>query len=369
MTLNGDPYTLEMKDLLSPPKGKYVLVGPNLYRHSVSKRYQGVVKVGGRPKKKSFKTTDPQVAKRLLAEHREKVRKSYGNGDRNIHFEDLAAMWLESIENDLKTSSFKRRETAVRSLEGHFRGVAMRSIGFVHVENWKKKRGSEVAAQTFNIDRETLGLIFQYGIDRNILLDNPVSKVKRRKAVHKKALTFTEEQFGRLLDHLKDSPKAVSTGAADMIEFLGESGVRVGEAREICLRDVNLETKRIRITGGETGTKNHKERFIPVLDDLLPCLTRVLEKRSELGPSARLFEIETPRKALDLACARLEFDHFNVHSLRHYFASNAVQRGVNFKRIADWLGHSDGGILVAKTYGHLRRESEDDDVAKMRSRS
>ena len=40
--------------------------------------------------------------------------------------------------------------------------------------------------------------------------------------------------------------------------------------------------------------------------------------------------------------------------MRHYFCSNAIEAGVNFKVIAGWLGHSDGGVLVAKTYGHLR---------------
>ena len=28
--------------------------------------------------------------------------------------------------------------------------------------------------------------------------------------------------------------------------------------------------------------------------------------------------------------------------------------GIDFKVIAGWLGHKDSGILVAKTYGHLR---------------
>ncbi len=40
--------------------------------------------------------------------------------------------------------------------------------------------------------------------------------------------------------------------------------------------------------------------------------------------------------------------------MRHYFVSNAIEAGVDFKVIAGWVGHKDGGVLVAKTYGHLR---------------
>ncbi len=34
-------------------------------------------------------------------------------------------------------------------------------------------------------------------------------------------------------------------------------------------------------------------------------------------------------------------------------ASQCVMTGLDFMTIAAWLGHSDGGILVGKVYGHL----------------
>ena len=41
------------------------------------------------------------------------------------------------------------------------------------------------------------------------------------------------------------------------------------------------------------------------------------------------------------------------HDFRHFFASQCVMGGLDFMTIAHWLGHSDGGILVGKVYGHL----------------
>jgi site-specific recombinase XerD len=40
--------------------------------------------------------------------------------------------------------------------------------------------------------------------------------------------------------------------------------------------------------------------------------------------------------------------------MRHYFVSKAIDAGADFKAIAAWVGHQNGGLLVAKTYGHLR---------------
>ena len=56
------------------------------------------------------------------------------------------------------------------------------------------------------------------------------------------------------------------------------------------------------------------------------------------------------------ACERLGFQRFGHHTMRHFFCSNAIEAGCDFKVIAGWLGHKDGGVLVAMTYGHLRSE-------------
>ena len=41
------------------------------------------------------------------------------------------------------------------------------------------------------------------------------------------------------------------------------------------------------------------------------------------------------------------------HDCRHAFASMCVMQGVNFGVVASWLGHVDGGTLIAKVYSHL----------------
>src|ERR1017187_7423879 len=59
-------------------------------------------------------------------------------------------------------------------------------------------------------------------------------------------------------------------------------------------------------------------------------------------------------KAMERACKLAGLATFTHHCMRHYLVSNAIEAGVDFKTIAAWVGHKDGGLLVAKTYGHLR---------------
>lgn len=36
------------------------------------------------------------------------------------------------------------------------------------------------------------------------------------------------------------------------------------------------------------------------------------------------------------------------------FITRAIERGVDVKTIAQWQGHRDGGLLILKTYSHVR---------------
>jgi integrase len=330
-------------------------VGECLYRNG-NKVYFALLKVSGKQIKRSLKTDDLAIAKRRLAELREKAQRLHGTENRNIRFEELAENWLESIRGGLKPKSYDRRRVAIVGLTPYFEGKPVKSLGYAEIDEWKRKRGAGISARSHNIELETLKLLLRYACERGILMDNRAESFKRRKQPKAIVKIPSREQFQTLAKTLHASPQALAGGAAAMVEFLAYSGMRVGEAREVRFCDVNFEAGTLLVTGGALGTKNHQERYIPLFPNLRSLINRVQAARKIADRSARLFEIDTPRGALALACKRAGLPRFNVHALRHFFASNAIEQGINFKVISEWLGHSDGGVLVARTYGHLRAE-------------
>ena len=54
------------------------------------------------------------------------------------------------------------------------------------------------------------------------------------------------------------------------------------------------------------------------------------------------------------------------HDLRHYFATKAVQSGVDMPTIAKWLGHADGGVLAMKVYSNVMNEHSINQSAKLK---
>lgn len=57
--------------------------------------------------------------------------------------------------------------------------------------------------------------------------------------------------------------------------------------------------------------------------------------------------------------------YLSDHYLRHYFTSQAVMAGVDRIVLASWLGHEDGGKLIARVYGHLSNEYEQTQAGKL----
>jgi integrase len=332
----------------------------NLYRNKHG-TYFAIIKVSSKQIKRSLRTTDPRLAKRRLAEFRQKTERLRGVQQQSIRFEELSQLWLQSIKPDLKLSSFERRVNAVKQLNPFFKGMPVRAIKTDAVENWRIKRSGNLKPRTYNIELETLKLIFRYAVEeKRLLLDNPAENVKRRKQQKAMAIIPKKDQFSALVKELRESPQAGE--AANLVEFLGYSGCRLGEAIEVKWRDVNFELGTLLITGGEIGTKNHEQRTIPLFQPLRILLEKFLSEQAGKGKldqtalNKKLFNAKKGLQAIQAACRRIGLPRYGHHSMRHFFCSNAIESGVDFKTIAEWLGHRDGGILVANTYGHLRAE-------------
>jgi integrase len=101
---------------------------------------------------------------------------------------------------------------------------------------------------------------------------------------------------------------------------------------------------------------------------MIPALRRLLEKlREEQQPQSgdRICKLSECQGALTRACRLVGCTRLTHHSLRHLFATRCVESGIDIPTVARWLGHSDGGMLALKIYGHLRREHSQNMAAKV----
>jgi len=331
-------------------------VGHCLYRSTASQIYYAILKRAGKQIKRSLKTTDAALAKRRLGDLEDKASCINRNESGKMTFDDLAARWLAAVGAAMKASSLRRQVNVVKSLKAFYGPLIVRGISKAHVEKWAAERKPAAAARTFNYERQTLIRILDYAMRDGLVLDNPARIVKRLRQPKHKVVIPTKEQFRQLVAAMRCLRKTALEGA-NLCEFLAYSGCRLAEATSIQWGDVNFEQKAFTVTGGESGPKNHEARVVPLfpaLEHFLMALRASLARPP--SPSDRLFTLLGTRTAMTNACKDAGLPRFTHHHLRHFFCSNAIEAGIDFKAIAGWLGHKDGGLLVAKTYGHLRDE-------------
>jgi len=338
---------------IEPKAAQFQKVAECLYRHTSSAVYYGLVKRAGKQYRRSLKTADRKLAERTLADFRQKVgRLGHIKGRRDVTFAEVGKQWLAALSPQLKPSSAARRETSLAQLGRYLGPVPVRNITARLCEEWAAKRGIGVAASTYNNERDTVIAVLNYAKREGLLLDNPGVVLRRRK-LGRSAITIpSRTEFERLVAKLRSLDSRYYQ-AANLVELLGYSGMRLAEATAMTWADIDFDQGRFVVTGGAGGTKNHEARVVP----LFPALRQLLERlRANHQPAAmdRVIGIDSAKNALAHGCQAAGLSNFTHHCMRHYFVSNAIESGVDFKTIAAWVGHRDGGLLVAKTYGHLR---------------
>ncbi len=322
--------------------------------------YYALVKRGDKQFRRSLKTTDRKLAERRLAELRQQVGNLSQQEDRNVGFVELAHRWLETVQHTVKPSTVDRRRRCIKALAPYFRSLTVRNITRRHCESWLTERGGNIAPQTFAHELDTMRAVFNYAINLGLILASPCKDIKRRKIVSKLIQVPSRDEFHRLVLAIRESDGRVSSQVkakegADLVELLAYSGCRLDEARNLRWQDVSFEHRRITITGGDRGTKNHEFRTVPMTDALHRLLESMRRERTT-NPTDLLFSIKSARKCLETASRHLGLPVYSHHDFRHFFATTCIEAGVDIPTVSRWLGHKDGGALAMKVYGHLRQE-------------
>lgn len=148
-----------------------------------------------------------------------------------------------------------------------------------------------------------------------------------------------------------------------MIQLSAWSGIRQGELFALKWSDIGVESLRVarsrKLDGSIGRPKNGRERIVPLLPparvfDELP--TRPNDAFVFHSPQGRpllkgthAWSWQKVRYAAGVTC--------RWHDLRHFCATQLLERGLSHFDVSIQLGHTDGGKLVMARYGHPSEEA------------
>ena len=199
-------------------------------------------------------------------------------------------------------------------------------------------------------------------IERDVagLLDLP-------KAARQLPDTLDVAQVESLLDAPdEETPLGIRDRA--LLELLYACGLRVSEALNLDLEDVNVPEAAVRVIG-----KGDRERRLPVGDVALTAVGRYLhEARPQLlagaaqlqtkrggplflnGRGQRLNRMAAWRLIRHAALKGGVTGHVTPHTLRHSFATHLLEGGADLRVVQELLGHA--SITTTQLYTHLTGE-------------
>jgi integrase len=222
-------------------------------------------------------------------------------------------------------------------------------------EAWAKRYTDKYSPHFYNsslnVFREILTLA---GLGRDA---NPLFKIKRRGIPRKQLALPTADQFNQILHEIETAGAIDAKDRADFARFLAFSGCRLNEAAQALWQDVDWKNNELTIhcLKRRATSDEVRSRVIPLVPAMKQLLTRLHEERQP-KPEDTICRVFVCKKPLIRACKRIGCAPLTHHSLRHLFATFCIEAGIDIPSVSKWLGHSDGGALAMRVYGHLRRE-------------
>lgn len=329
----------------------------HLVQHLPTRTFYARVKIKGKTIRKSLDTDVFTTAKLKLPDALKQMRKPKAEAGT---FSFGRVQFEAETRNKHELSELARvyRLRCVDRILRSWPGLDNKPVDKItkaELDAWAKKYSDKYCEQFFNnslnVFRQILSLA---GLKRD---DNPAWQVRRRGIPRKELNLPTADQFNRLVNVIATSGAAQARDCADLVMFLAFSGSRISEAKQATWADVNFENNELavhclkrRATSDET-----RKRIVPLVPAMRQFLIQLHQTRT-LKPDDAICRVHECQGALTRACKIVGCHRLTHHSLRHLFATFCIEAAIDIPSVSRWLGHSDGGALAMRTYGHLRRE-------------
>lgn len=194
------------------------------------------------------------------------------------------------------------------------------------------------------------------GIELGLNLKRP--RIDKRLPIY-----FSVDELFHLLDSIKNEalPTRYPVRDKTIFELLYATGVRCSELVNICIQDVDMEAKTIRILG-----KGKKERIVlfgikareKILEYYAAERPEIHNQQEPLFMNYR-YEKLTPRsvqRIIKMFRAFLPIDRqLTPHKLRHSFATHLLNQGADLRAVQELLGHKT--LATTEKYTHVSLEN------------
>ena len=296
-----------------------------------------------------------------------------------MKYNDWLNFWLENyIEPNAKmrtTESYRRiidkrlRQELGECEMGELTAPTIQAFvtGLITKGNVATKKG--LASSTVNTIITVIQSSLKTAVLSGYIEKNVAESVRRPKIKSKEIECFTVAEQKKMESAALCDKRMKMAG----IVLCLYTGLRIGELLALTWEDVDMKSGLIAVNKAchdkieknatarivELPKTPSSKRIIPVPKQLLPVL-RQLKKTGKCetvisSPEGKPIAIRSYQRSFSLFLKKLGIAHKGFHSLRHTFATRALECGMDVKTLSEILGHKNAAITLNR-YVHSLTE-------------
>lgn len=328
--------------------------------------------------------TYQETKDKLMKKYKEIEHHQNTKSNDNILFETVIDKWLIQMRIRVKKSTLYKYELLIQNhikpVLGKKKIIELTSIElntFVSQKLYsgRIKKSSGLSSSYVRTLAIILNSIMKYAMQENIIPHKEINISKP--SIPKKELMILNKNEQRklelyLLTNLNEKNLAI------IISLY--TGLRIGEVCALRWDDIDLDNHTIKIRHSiiRVSAKESSylildkpktlssSRVIPIVDTLYQLLYQY-KKDKDIFVISGTTEFMKPRTLeyhFKQTLKKCELKEVNYHALRHTFATNCIQMGVDVKSLSEILGHSSVSVTL-NTYVHSSLEMKRQQLSKI----
>lgn len=282
---------------------------------------------------------------------------------KNICFEDMANEWSKIKKKEIKESTYCNYVYIIdRYLMPNFQKCKLRNFKDYNYENFIEEMSEEYAPKTIRDILNVLKAILKYAGEEYSYQIN-YEKIKLPKLEVKKLKVLSDKEKNKLEKYCNKENSLKSIG----ILICLNTGLRIGEICALKWENIDFDERNIYVKKTLQrvySRKNNKTkviidkpktacsiRSIPISNKLYNILQPLKKKYKEdafllTGSNEKHIEPRNYQNIFKEILKRSKVKPYKFHILRHTFATDCVEVGMDIKSLSEILGHADVNITL-----------------------
>ncbi|MGV3665007.1 MAG: site-specific tyrosine recombinase XerD [Leptospira bouyouniensis] len=226
----------------------------------------------------------------------------------------------------------------------------------------EEERERKISAKTLAREVVAIRQFYKYLRDEKRLDSNPTEKIETPEVARTIPDYLTQTEIEELFRNIKED-NLYELRDKCIFELLYSSGLRISEACNLKMSDIDMENMTITVEG-----KGGRQRLVPFGEKSLEILKRyLLESRTEILKKRTCDFVFVSKKGsyINRKSVWRLLNHYikrtkikkkvTPHTLRHSFATHLLENHADLKSVQELLGHID--ISTTQIYTHMANKT------------